>query len=270
MLRVDSEDSYQRVNGTAIGGGTFWGLCHLLTGVSDFDQMLDLSKQGRADKVDLLVGDIYGADYSKIGLPATTTASSFGKVLYKDKKLSPSDVTPGDIATSLLRMISNNIGQIAYLTAVQHGLKRSYFGGFFIRNHPDTMSKISFAINYWSQGRMKAHFLTHEGYLGAVGALIAENRSLSEKSKEWFELKKRQISDLVSRTIFGSATIKGNVPKCSCNTPFCQGIVCKTSSSNESPSEIPVAATSNGTTTKSASSRASSAKSRGNTTVKNR
>lgn len=28
---------------------------------------------------------------------------------------------------------SNNIGQIAYLNAQQHGLKRVYFGGCFIR-----------------------------------------------------------------------------------------------------------------------------------------
>jgi pantothenate kinase len=31
------------------------------------------------------------------------------------------------------RSISNNIGQIAYLNAQQHGLKRIYFGGGFIR-----------------------------------------------------------------------------------------------------------------------------------------
>jgi pantothenate kinase len=30
-------------------------------------------------------------------------------------------------------LLSNNIGQIAYLNAQQHGLKRIYFGGGFIR-----------------------------------------------------------------------------------------------------------------------------------------
>src|SRR6202035_1827239 len=36
----------------------------------------------RADnaKVDMLVGDIYGGDYNKIGLKSSTIASSFGKV----------------------------------------------------------------------------------------------------------------------------------------------------------------------------------------------
>src|SRR6266498_1650441 len=34
------------------------------------------------------------------------------------------------------------------------------------------MNTLSYAINYWSQGTMKALFLRHEGYLGAVGAFL--------------------------------------------------------------------------------------------------
>jgi type II pantothenate kinase len=60
-----------------------------------------------------------------------------------------------DMALSLLSMISNNIGQIAYLTAINYGLKRIFFGGFFIRGNPVTMAKMSFAINFWSKGTMK-------------------------------------------------------------------------------------------------------------------
>jgi pantothenate kinase len=32
--------------GTNIGGGTFWGLCKLLTGMDSFDDILALSSQG--------------------------------------------------------------------------------------------------------------------------------------------------------------------------------------------------------------------------------
>lgn len=32
--------------GTNIGGGTFWGLCKLLTGMDNFDDILSLSSQG--------------------------------------------------------------------------------------------------------------------------------------------------------------------------------------------------------------------------------
>lgn len=30
-LKVESEDTYQRIGGTSTGGGTFWGLGSLLT-----------------------------------------------------------------------------------------------------------------------------------------------------------------------------------------------------------------------------------------------
>lgn len=46
LIKVDSPCKYKRVSGTSLGGGTFWGLCKLLTGVKSFDEMLELSMQG--------------------------------------------------------------------------------------------------------------------------------------------------------------------------------------------------------------------------------
>lgn len=48
IIRVDGpgEGQYSRVSGSSVGGGTFWGLCRLLTGLRDFDEMLQLSMQG--------------------------------------------------------------------------------------------------------------------------------------------------------------------------------------------------------------------------------
>jgi len=34
------------------------------------------------------------------------------------------------------------------------------------------MRLLAYAMEYWSDGAMKAFFLEHEGYFGAVGALI--------------------------------------------------------------------------------------------------
>jgi type II pantothenate kinase len=133
--------------------------------------MLEISKDGDNKNVDLLVGDIYGTDYTKLGLKATKIASSFGKVFKKGVQQSQDNFKSGDIAKSLLFMVSNNIGQIAYLNAKQHDLKRIYFGGCFIRGHPITMNTLSYAINFWSNGDMKALFLRHEGHLGATGAV---------------------------------------------------------------------------------------------------
>ncbi|KAH9616555.1 hypothetical protein KSS87_020714 [Heliosperma pusillum] len=169
MIKVDGDGKFERVSGTSVGGGTFWGLGRLLTKCQSFDELLELSHQGNNRVIDMLVGDIYGgSDYAKIGLSATAIASSFGKPISENKELE--DYKPEDIARSLLRLISNNIGQIAYLNAVLYGLKRIIFGGFFIRSHEYTMDTISVAVQFWSQGKAKAMFLRHEGFLGALGA----------------------------------------------------------------------------------------------------
>ncbi|KAG2707576.1 hypothetical protein I3760_05G153400 [Carya illinoinensis] len=111
LLKVDGDGKFERVSGTNVGGGTFWGLGRLLTNSKSFDELLELSHKGNNRVIDMLVGDIYGGmDYSKIGLSSTTIASSFGKAISDSKELA--DYRPEDIARSLLRMISNNIGQI--------------------------------------------------------------------------------------------------------------------------------------------------------------
>lgn len=70
-------------------------------------------------------------------------------------------------------MISYNIGQISYLNALRYGLKRIFFGGFFIRGHAYTMDTISFAVHFWSKGQAQAMFLRHEGFLGVLGAFMS-------------------------------------------------------------------------------------------------
>ncbi|KAE9607893.1 hypothetical protein Lal_00040115 [Lupinus albus] len=175
MIKVEGDGKFERVSGTSIGGGSFWGLGKLLTKCKSFDELLDLSYRGNNRAVDMLVGDIYGGmDYSKIGLSSTAIASSFGRAISENKELK--DYNPEDIARSLLRLISNNIGQISYLNALRFGLKRIFFGGFFIRRHPFTMDTLSVAVNFWSKGEAKAMFLRHEGFLGAVGAFMSSDK----------------------------------------------------------------------------------------------
>jgi type II pantothenate kinase len=180
IIKVD-RDGFERVGGTNIGGGTFWGLCRLLTGLRDFDEMLACSAEGDNSKVDMLVGDIYGGrDYAKVGLSSSTIASSFGRVVMDAGSLE--DYNKADITLSLLRMISYNISHIATMTAVEHGLKRIFFGGYFIRGHAYTMNTISFAVDYWSKGELKAMFLRHEGFLGALGAFLQDVQAQALRS----------------------------------------------------------------------------------------
>lgn len=60
VMLVSSEREWRRVSGSSIGGGTYYGLCHLLTGLTSFDEMLAQSEMGDNMTVDLTVGDIYG------------------------------------------------------------------------------------------------------------------------------------------------------------------------------------------------------------------
>lgn len=85
MVKVSGPRQFQRVGGTSLGGGTLWGLLSLLTGARSFEEMLHTAEQGDNTAVDMLVGDIYGMDYNKIGLKSTAIASSFGKV-YRMKR----------------------------------------------------------------------------------------------------------------------------------------------------------------------------------------
>lgn len=203
MIKVSGPREFQRVGGTSLGGGTLWGLLSLLTGARTFDEMLAMAERGDNAKVDMLVGDIYGGDYNKIGLKSSAIASSFGKVFRMKREAEREAEDSGgltngdaeshpvtldgpppasesasgsfsapDVSRSLLYAISNNIGQIAYLQSEKHSLSKIYFGGSFIRGHRQTMNTLSYAIKFWSNGEKKAYFLRHEGYLGSVGAFL--------------------------------------------------------------------------------------------------
>ncbi|KAL0276032.1 UNVERIFIED_CONTAM: hypothetical protein PYX00_003707 [Menopon gallinae] len=191
VLKVVDDGSYERIGGTATGGGTFWGLGSLLTSAKTFDELLELAEGGDHRKVDMLVSDIYGGDYTSLGLSADIIASSFGKVMsFKNGKIkghSENKFSESDLARSLLFTISNDIGQIACLYAMMHNLKKVYFGGYFLRNHPLSMHTISFSIRYWSQGEVQALFLRHEGYLGAIGAFLKGAEEYDTQKYSWLE-----------------------------------------------------------------------------------
>jgi type II pantothenate kinase len=85
IIKVSDFNTFERVSGTMIGGGTLLGLSNLLTGIKDFDQILDLSKQGDNGQVDMLVKDISGKSAPILGLSGDLLASSFAKVAFDNE-----------------------------------------------------------------------------------------------------------------------------------------------------------------------------------------
>ncbi|KAF3845147.1 hypothetical protein F7725_008310 [Dissostichus mawsoni] len=169
ILAVYSETNYKRVTGTSLGGGTFLGLCCLLTGCSSFEEALEMASEGESTKVDKLVRDIYGGDYERFGLPGWAVASSFGNMVSKEKR---ETVSKEDLARATLVSITNNIGSITRMCALNENIERVVFVGNFLRVNTLSMKLLAYAMDYWSKGQLKALFLQHEGYFGAVGALL--------------------------------------------------------------------------------------------------
>ena len=81
------------------------------------------------------------------------------------------------IASKRIRLnpdIINNISQIAHLEANKHELSRIIFAGGFVASNPYVWTRFAYAVEFWSKGTMRANFLSHDGYLGALGCLMSK------------------------------------------------------------------------------------------------
>ena len=140
MLRVENELSYERVNGTMIGGGTLVGLANMMTGINDFDTIIKLAAEGDNTNVDMLVKDIYGKDSPFKELGEDLLASSFAKMatatpLYELDGRDNKKYNKSDVLNSLVTMISINIGRLACTTAEMLNINQIYFVGNLVKHN---------------------------------------------------------------------------------------------------------------------------------------
>ena len=187
ILKVTSENICERLGGCPMGGGTFFGLARLLTGGNSFEETLKQASEGNKANVDMLVKDIYGGDYTKFNLKGNVVASSFGKL---GRDHNDTVYSQADVLASILHMITNNIGSLANLHAKNYGIKRIIYSGNFFHHNQTAMHLLSMSMRYWSAGSVKALFLEHEGYCGAVGALLS-----TLESKEFNVIPNTTIDD---------------------------------------------------------------------------
>ncbi|XP_056658699.1 pantothenate kinase 1 isoform X2 [Monodelphis domestica] len=97
------------------------------------------------------------------------TGTSFGNMMSKEKR---DAISKEDLARATLVTITNNIGSIARMCALNENIDRVVFVGNFLRINMVSMKLLAYAMDFWSKGQLKALFLEHEGYFGAVGALL--------------------------------------------------------------------------------------------------
>ena len=71
VFRVDSSDSFKKIGHSTIGPATIWSLFYLACNNEDYEDpkfALKEAAKGNNNNIDLSVGDIYGGDYSGVGL----------------------------------------------------------------------------------------------------------------------------------------------------------------------------------------------------------
>ena len=149
IICVTASGEYTRVGGSAIGGGTFFGLTAALTGCGDYKTVLELATRGDSSNVDLLVGDIYGGDYTVedqgIDLKASTVASSFGKFVKEEHRAKTH--RNEDLARAVLLMVTGNLGSLAHMKAEEHSAKHVIFTGSYLANNPVAMRTLAYSTS---------------------------------------------------------------------------------------------------------------------------
>ena len=116
----------------------------------------------------------------RFGLDGDLVASSFGQMNCRERRR---NARPEDLARATLVTITNNIGSLARLCARAEGIERVVFVGNFLRINSISMKMLASAMDYWSDGAMKALFCEHEGYFGAIGCLL-ELMAMSERAAQ--------------------------------------------------------------------------------------
>lgn len=173
MIKVSGPTEYQRIGGTSLGGGTLWGLLSLLTGSRTFDEMLGMAEHGDNTAVDMLVGDIYGADYSKIGLKSSTIASSFGKV-FKMKREAEREAE--DVGESAYREdgTMNGDGGKTHRKFRPEDVSRSLLYAIRFENHPPPVF-----FSLLSTDPIHPNLPIYSNNIGQIAYLQSEKHNLS-------------------------------------------------------------------------------------------
>lgn len=113
VLKVSSKSHIERMTGSLMGGATLIGLSKLLTGVDNYNLIMNLAEAGDNSLIDLIVRDIHSDDKTLPNYKDNDIiASSFGKIINPNKKHKKED-----ICKSLLLMVCYHIAQLAFLVS---------------------------------------------------------------------------------------------------------------------------------------------------------
>lgn len=158
-----NENEHKRISGTGVGGGTLVGLSALMTGITNFDEILTKAAAGKRHEIDLLVKDIYqGMDTP---IDGDLTASNFGKVGITDVMSYPVE----DKLATIQGLVGEVITTLSIQLAQERELEQIVYIGTTLTNNAHLKEVIRY---YTVLKKHKPIFLKNCGFSGAVGALL--------------------------------------------------------------------------------------------------
>ena len=112
LIRAEGKD-FKHLGGTGVGAGTLTNLCNKFARIKTFDEILELSKQGDLDNIDLRIKDLTDEDIKT--LPPELTLANFGKL--------NDDATKADIVIGLVNMVFEVIGMMTAFASIKDDIK---------------------------------------------------------------------------------------------------------------------------------------------------
>lgn len=155
-------NTQERLGGTGIGGGTLIGLSHLLTGLTDFDEIVRLASNGSRERIDLKVKHIYEGKEPPIS--GELTASNFGQDLFSIS----SELSVEELLATVIGLVGETVSTVSVQAARQCSSSTIiYIGSSFIENALLKQVVESYTI---LRGSIPL-FLENGEFSGAVGAM---------------------------------------------------------------------------------------------------
>nr|PVC50837.1 hypothetical protein MACL_00001964 [Theileria orientalis] len=178
MVKVSSPSEYNHLNGSAISGGTGFGLVNYLLPLNKPREFIKHLRRGN-NKLDSFT------EYPMDSFRTVNKSEPYGlstslgelEVDFDDSsKTKDEEVTAEDLNKSVIDMISYNTGVLAYVVAKAYGVKRLISTGNYICSH--TMDSIAAGFAYHSDvyddRSIQLCFPFHGAYIPTIGCFIKE------------------------------------------------------------------------------------------------
>lgn len=156
-VMADNDKAYH-IGGTGVGGGTLLGLSNRMLNIRNFNDIVDMAKDGNLKHIDLSIADITHDTVG--GLTQETTASNFGKIIDL--------ATKADVALGIINLVFQTIGMMAVFASRNEKVNDVILTGN-LTNVPQAKTVFDGLTTLFG---VKFHIPDHAEYATAAGAAL--------------------------------------------------------------------------------------------------